>query len=1115
MRLKRRDDGLALLSQAGPSKAGRSHARASLARRSLQAARWRRASLAAAAWAVLGAGAAHAGAVTDGSVGAVQSLSGAMTVPQTLGTVRGGNLFHSFARFGIAVGESATFTTVDPGIRHVIARVTGGEASVLQGPLGLLAGGGARPDFWLLNPAGVLVGAGASFNVPAGLHLSTAPQLRFADGEVWSTGSAAPSTLSVAAPESFGFLATPAAALRWTDASAQLAAGASLSLAGGEVAVDRALLVVPGGAIQLQAQGAVRIGTGALLGATAPRQGDAGRIDVNAASLHVEGDGTAGGLLLAQTNFGGTGGGVTLQLTGALELGPGATINVVNVGAGSGLTVNAGSLRADGSLLLSEGLGSGPGPALRLDLRGALDMTGGAVVRALAEADGSAGDLFVRASDIRLDGASQIGTASLAFGTPGALTLQTPGTLSLRSGALVQSSNRGTFAAGAMQVQAGQLLVDGGGLPTSLQSLAFDSGAAAALTVQVDGAAQLLNGGGLSVISVGSGDSGALRVRADTLTLQGGTAAATILGGMLSPLAGRGGRVEVEARLIDLIGTARIATSTISEIGGAAGDLTVTGERITLDGRGTASGIDSLAFGTTGNAGQVRVLARDQLVIRDGAAVIAGSLGSGSPGAINVQAGTLLIDGRGANAFYTGIGGDALGIGAAAAVNVRAGRIEMREGSAISSATFSAQAAGSVRVQADTLLIDGGGNAQTATGINASSGGSGDAGSIAIVAREIALVNEGGITTSTLGSGRGGSIDITAERMRLERSGGAFSVSAGSGAAGRITLDIADTLTLAQGGFIVANTGGSGAAGRIDIRAGSLLAGGSDPATGQRSRIASRAIAGSGGQTGSIALDVAGTLELQPDALLTIANDANVANPAALTPTTLAVRAGSLRLEGADITAAASGNARAGAITIDTPGQVSAIGSRISTTAVDGDGGPITITAARGMLLKDSAITTSVEGTTNGNGGDITLAGDWLALASGFVQANTTAPRARGGNVAINVGLLVPDGSNVFVGGSRIAEVRLGAPGYNVIQAAAPDGLAGQLDLTRPDLNLSSSLVGLLVPVIDFGLIGRDICAAQTDSTFSVLGGGALPAAAAAPLRISPRASATARERTP
>jgi len=84
-------------------------------------------------------------------------------------------------------------------------------------------------------------------------------------------------------------------------------------------------------------------------------------------------------------------------------------------------------------------------------------------------------------------------------------------------------------------------------------------------------------------------------------------------------------------------------------------------------------------------------------------------------------------------------------------------------------------------------------------------------------------------------------------------------------------------------------------------------------------------------------------------------------------------------------------------------------------------------------------------------------------LASGFVQANTVA-RASGGRVTIDADVLVPDGNHVFVGGNRIAEVRPNAPGYNVIQAAAPAGEAGRLDVTRPELNLSASLAALRAP---------------------------------------------------
>ena len=64
--------------------------------------------------------------VTDGSVGPKVSLSGGeIKIGDDLGARRGDNLFHSFEKFGIATGQTATFT--GPGtIRNVISRVTGG-----------------------------------------------------------------------------------------------------------------------------------------------------------------------------------------------------------------------------------------------------------------------------------------------------------------------------------------------------------------------------------------------------------------------------------------------------------------------------------------------------------------------------------------------------------------------------------------------------------------------------------------------------------------------------------------------------------------------------------------------------------------------------------------------------------------------------------------------------------------------------------------------------------------------------------------------------------------------------------------------------------------------------
>jgi len=75
----------------------------------------------------------NAEVVTDGSVGPATSLSGSdIFIPDTLGTIAGSNLFHSFLKFDIEKNQSVTF--IGPkAIANVISRVTGGQASFITG----------------------------------------------------------------------------------------------------------------------------------------------------------------------------------------------------------------------------------------------------------------------------------------------------------------------------------------------------------------------------------------------------------------------------------------------------------------------------------------------------------------------------------------------------------------------------------------------------------------------------------------------------------------------------------------------------------------------------------------------------------------------------------------------------------------------------------------------------------------------------------------------------------------------------------------------------------------------------------------------------------------------
>ena len=143
---------------------------------------------------------AGADIVTDGSLGAAGPLSGPdFQITADLGQQQGNNLFHSFSRFDIASGESATFSG-PASIANIISRVTGGNASTIDG---LLRSQISGANLFLLNPAGVLFGPNATLDVSGSLHVSSADYLAFDDDSRFYSTPQVGEVLSTAA---FGFI---------------------------------------------------------------------------------------------------------------------------------------------------------------------------------------------------------------------------------------------------------------------------------------------------------------------------------------------------------------------------------------------------------------------------------------------------------------------------------------------------------------------------------------------------------------------------------------------------------------------------------------------------------------------------------------------------------------------------------------------------------------------------------------------------------------------------------------------------------------------------------------------------------------------------------------------
>src|SRR5204863_3084304 len=96
-----------------------------------------------------------------------------------------------------------------------------------------------------------------------------------------------------------------------------------------------------------------------------------------------------------------------------------------------------------------------------------------------------------------------------------------------------------------------------------------------------------------------------------------------------------------------------------------------------------------------------------------------------------------------------------------------------------------------------------------------------------------------------------------------------------------------------------------------------------------------------------------------------------------------------------------------------------------------------------------------------------------------------------------------------FIGGSEPIAFASGVFGLNVIQAAAPTGVSGAIELTSPVLDTSGALSGLGAAPLDTTLVGRSPCRLAAGSSLALAGRGGLAPSARDGFRLDPPAVAT------
>lgn len=956
--------------------------------------------------------------VTDGTVGPVQNLAGPdFQIGAELGTIRGANLFHSFQTFNIYTGESATYTG-PASIENVISRITGGEISTING---LLRSEVGHADFYFINPSGVIFGPNAQVDVPGAFHVSTATELRFEDDTVYSATDTGGSTLSLAQPESFGFLSPQPASITVNGSRLEFAPGSHESLSAGDVTIQ-------GGASLVSAAGDIRI----------TAIGDSGGVVPLAAE---PGDSAASGTVTvtgaSTIDVSGTEGRESVTLRGGqVEVANSvvAADHSGNEDSGGQILLEADSVRVINSDIRAKVFGAGRGndilviaDSLEVDAATATDGRSCLKTRVMSGASGAAGDVRVEATEVTLTNGGQLSSIIEDGGMGQGGTVKVEATDSI----IIEGSNEVGFFSGIYSTSLSEVGAEGGDI----------------LIDAPDAHVTITDGGVLQAGTAGPGNSGSIAIEVDEFhILDEGAVWAFTLG------SGVGGNVTIAANHSILLDNADI--DSISYDTGAAGHIQLTSDKLSLlngseiladtYGSGAAGNIgievsgsillDNFSYieaatGDTGPAGQV-VIEAGNLSLLGASAIYSGTQGSGDTGSLNIDVGgSFLIND---NSFIScGIWDD--GSGTTGGISITASTLEILNGGSIDNATLGDGDALPTVIEVTDLVIDGGG---TDTGICSDTYlGSGKGGDIRITAAgQVALFNGGQISSNTYDAGNAGTVSVEADEMVINGGGEDQSAFTGiytdacyaSGAGGNVEVTVNDRLEILHGGQISSSTmGGQSDAGTVNVQAAELVIDGEDQllSTGILGK-ASGAWDGSSGDAGDVSVTVTDHLEIRNGGEISSSVELGEGNAG-----TVAVTAADISIDGQD-----SG------IFSSTTGSLSGILSGVS--------GEVQVTATQRMELRNAGQISTSSGFGGGDAGAVTVKAPELEINgnnSGIFSEASFGSLGEAGSVLI----FAQDLEMVDQGQISVASAAL-LSDENMAEKQTP-----QITVTAPDIHLT------------------------------------------------------------
>ena len=461
--------------------------------------------------------------------------------------------------------------------------------------------------------------------------------------------------------------------------------------------------------------------------------------------------------------------------------------------------------------------------------------------------------------------------------------------------------------------------------------------------------------------------------------------------------------------------------------------------------------------------GSIQMVGRE-VRLSDGSIGIIQNQGSEPAGDLIVNATELLqVTGTNSQATFPSLLiNETLKDGAGGKIAIATSRLLALDGGGLGSKTFGTAPSGDVSVNASEAVNVSGFSNRNPTlfsFLGTTTAGAGNAGNLAILAQQIAVLDGGVISTGTLNTGKGGNITINASDSvtvsgiipRLLQASALTSATISEGNAGTVTINTS-RLIVTDGGSITTSTLAKGSGETLIINASdSIQVSGKREGEGLPSRIESSAL---------IVPEVLRRALGLPDRPSGKSGNIIINTPR------LTIS------DGARVSVANQGTGFAGNLNINAREIILNNQGSISASTASGIGGNIELRVSGDTILRnDSQIAAEAAGT--GNGGNLTANINTLTILEGS-KVTANAFLGNGGNIGITTqGLFISPDSD--------------------ITASSSFGVSGTISINNPNLDPSSGLVQLPENVVDPSTQIAQGCAADGGNTFTIAGRGGLP----------------------